>query len=142
MGPAGIRCRECAGFGSSPLYQVSKDRLLLGLAGGLAAGIGTGYLLAMLSGLGLFLIWGGILAGGIVGETVLRLTERKRGPKLEILAGVCMGVGAIAGYAMRLLSQGQPIDFQTLTLLFQFSPFYVVSVGLAVVSAVSRIRFL
>ena len=142
MGPAGIRCRDCASLRSSPLYQVPADRFALGvLAGGLAGTI-VGYLLAAASGFGFFLLWGGVLGGGAVGEALLRATGRKRGTNMEIAAGVCAGLGAVVGFLLWCAVNQHPLTLQALLLYGSYHPFYAVGVGLAVFSAISRVRFL
>lgn len=141
MGPAGIRCRDCASLRSSPLYQVPPRLILLGLLAGLAVGVGGGYLLASASGMAFFLLWGGLLYGGFVGEVVLRVTGRKRGITVEAAAGICTAVGAIAGFAFWWLTNGGGNDMGGLVYFLTHNPFYLASVGLALFSAVSRIRF-
>src|SRR3989442_6851471 len=80
--PAGGRCKDCAALRQSPLYKVPVDRLAIGTAGGLLVGILGGYLLAVAAGIGFFVLWLGLLVGYAVGESVLRITQRKRGIKV------------------------------------------------------------
>jgi hypothetical protein len=141
MGPAGIRCRDCASLRSSPLYQVPPGLMLLGLLTGLAVGVGGGYLLVAASEIAFFLLWGGLLYGAAVGEVVLRVTGRKRGIKVEITSGVCAALGAAAGFALWWLVNVGDVGESGLFSFLAHNPFYLASVGLAVFSAVSRVRF-
>src|ERR1051326_3086447 len=103
IGPAGTRCKECASVRSSPLYNVPVDRLALGVVAGLAVATACGFVMAAAFRFGFFLFWLGFFAGYGVGETILRLTNRKRGPKIEAAAGVCAGLGSIAGLLLYFL---------------------------------------
>lgn len=142
MGPAGLRCRDCAGFRSSHLYRVSVDRLGLGIAAALVAALVGGYLLATAFRIGFFLLWGGLLIGGGVGEVLLRVTGRKRGPTVEIAAGLCAALGAVGGLALWFIASGYSPTPSMLAGFLSRHPFYLFSLGVMVFSAVSRIRFL
>ncbi len=141
IGPAGTRCRDCAAIRSSPLFQVSVDRLAIGVAVGLVVGHIGGYLLAAASGFGFFILWLGLFYGGAVGESVLRAVYRKRGPKIEVAAGLCVLVGSLGGLAIYFVTQGFKMGFDPILAYLTAHPFYAFSVGVAVFSAVSRTRF-
>jgi hypothetical protein len=100
-----------------------------------------GYLLSLASGFGFFQLWGGLLAGGAVGEAVLRVTQRKRGTTMEIVTGICALAGCAASFAlwyMRLAPHGLGPEGPTVVELY---PFYFGAMGIMIFSAVSRVRF-
>jgi len=142
IGPAGIRCRDCAALRSSHLYQVDPSRLALGVLASLAVGVAGGYALALFFRFGFFLLWGGLLLGGAVGEVLLRVMGRKRGTTMEMTAGVCAGLGVLAGLAAWFLANGFIPSLPAIIAFMQRNPFYFFAMGIAVFSAVSRIRFL
>jgi hypothetical protein len=141
FGPVGARCPECAALRTGPLYQVRPDRLALGLVAVLAVAFGIGMLLASIRGFGIFMLWGPLLGGQAIGELILRITGRKRGPKIEIGTGIAATVGVIASFFTWGLTHGRPMDILAIMNLLQDSPFYVIGAVLLVFSAVSRVRF-
>lgn len=141
IGPAGTRCRDCAAIRSSPLFQVSVDRLAIGIAVGLAVGLAGGYLLAAATAFGFFLLWIGLFYGGAVGESILRAIYRKRGTKVEVAAGLCTLAGALGGLAIYFASKGMSISFDLFMNFLTNHVFYAFAIGVAVFSAVSRTRF-
>ena len=100
-----------------------------------------GFLLAMFSSMGVFLLWGGFLGGGLVGEVFLRVTSRKRGPKMEIAVGVCTAIGIILSFLVRWQSLVFAVEGADIMIALQMHPFYVISAGLAVFAAVGKVRF-
>ncbi len=139
--PVGSRCPECATIRSSPLFQVGVDRLAAGSLAGLAAGFAIGYLLLFLSGVGFFLIWGGLLGGGAIGEAVLRVIQRKRGPKVEIMTGMSAAAGILIAFGIWYIARSGAADIGAMLESLQQRPYFVVAAGVAVFSAVSRVRF-
>src|SRR5258708_9565395 len=125
--PGGTRCSECASNRSSPLYQVPVTRFGAGLAAGLTVGSVCGFLLAMAGGFGFFVIWGGLLYGGAVGEAVLRGVSRKRGPKVEVLCGICAAGGLIIGLFLQMLTSGMPLTAGMFIADLAHRPFYIVA---------------
>jgi hypothetical protein len=141
FGPVGARCPECAALRTGPLYQVPSDKLALGLLAVLAASFGIGMLLASVRGFGIFMIWVPLLGGQAIGELILRITGRKRGPKIEMGTGIAASVGVIASFVTWGLTKGLPMDILAIINLLQASPFYVIGAVALVFSAVSRVRF-
>jgi len=137
----GARCPECAALRAGPLYQVRPDRLALGLVAVLAAAFGIGMLLASVRGFGIFMIWAPLLGGQAIGELILRITGRKRGPKIEIGTGIAATIGVIASFFTWGLTNKMPMDILAVINLLQASPFYVIGAVVLVFSAVSRVRF-
>jgi hypothetical protein len=138
MGPVGARCHECASLYSSHLFQIDSGKLMTALGIGLLVALAGGYLVALASSAGGFLqFWMAVAMGAAVGETVRRLSGRKRGYKMEIAAGLCAALGVAGGLALWLALHRVP-------LLLMPSPlfFHLLSMAVAVFCAVSRIRYL
>jgi hypothetical protein len=134
-GPVGLRCRDCASLKSSALYQVRPERFALAAVLGLAAGTFVGVLLQAISGMFLFfLLFIGPAIGGAVGEIILRASGRKRGLKLEILAGSSVLVGAVLSQV--LFGHWRYLLHSPTSLVL-----YLVAVGLTASAAVGRIRY-
>ena len=134
-GPVGVRCRDCASLRSSPLYQVKPERFALAAVLGLAAGTVVGVLLQVISGAFIyFLLFVGPAIGGFIGELILRASGRKRGLKLEILAGASVVIGAILSQA--LFGGWLRLWHSPISLIL-----YLVAVGLTASAAVGRIRY-
>lgn len=130
-GPVGIRCPDCASLRSSPLYQISAGRFALAAAAGLAAGTLAGF---VLQAIGFFILFVAPLIGGLLGEVILRATGRKRGPRLEFLAGASVVVGS----GLSLLISG---DLWRLTHPVSLIIF-LLAIGLTTAAAVGKIRYL
>lgn len=134
-GAVGMLCPNCASNKTAHIYQVKPQRFALAIVAGLIAGTLVGYLLQYLSGIFLyFLLFVGPMIGGAVGEIILRATDRKRGLKIEIVAGASVVMGAI----LSLLISGE-------WLFLLASPYslilYVIAVGLTAAAAVGKIRY-
>lgn len=135
-GPVGMRCRDCASLRSSVLYQVKPERFALATVLGLAAGTGIGLLLQAISGVFMFfLFFVGPAIGGFLGELILRATGRKRGIKLEVLAGASVVVGAVIS---QFISGGwYGLIHSPVRLVV-----YLVAVALTTAAAVGKIRYM
>lgn len=139
VAPAGMLCRGCAHGAPSRLFQVSPQGLGRGYLVTLGAGLFFGWLLmGVVRGFGFFSLWGAFLYGLGIGEIALRVTGRKRGRQMEIMAGVCAAVGVLGGWFLALPSHAQPLPpGYTVTFL---DPWNILILIIATVSAVSRIR--
>jgi hypothetical protein len=98
-------------------------------------------LLTTVRGFGIFMIWAPLLGGQAIGELILRITGRKRGPKIEIGTGVAATIGVIASFFTWGLTSGKPMDIMSIIGLLEQSPFYIIGAAIVVFSAVSRVRF-
>ncbi len=96
----GMICRDCARANRSPLYQVKAGSLMLGYAVSFAVAIPAGWLLQSMLGFGFFMLWGAFLYGLLVAEVALRVTGRKRGLQMEIMAGAASLGGLLAGWLL------------------------------------------
>lgn len=132
-------CRECASSRRSPLFQVSAGSLALAFVVTLAVASVAGWLLAGFAmSFGFFLLWIGYLYGLGVAEVALRVTGRKRGLQMEILAAVCAVLGIVIGWLPGAFSHG--IDVTSILLLHLSRIWTYVLLGLAVFGAINRIR--
>ena len=89
-------------------------------------------------GLGFYTLFLSFAYGYAVGEAVLRVANRKRGRKVEIIAGLAIVVGA---FGAQVVTGGTGHGFQNLMVLLP-SPIFLAAVAISVVSAISRIRYL
>jgi hypothetical protein len=136
-------CRECGGPKNSPLFQVSAGSLALAFLVCLGVSVLGGWLLVGVGlGFGFFAFWGALLFGGAVGEVALRVTGRKRGLQMEMLAGGTTAAGMLAGWLIKALSFQPPPGVPVAFPLFPGSPLFYLMAGVAVFAAVSRIRYL
>lgn len=143
VAPAGMLCRECGSPKHSPLFQVSAGNLALAFLVCLGVSVLGGWLLVGVGlGFGFFALWGALLFGGAVGEVALRVTGRKRGLQMELLAGGTTAAGMLAGWLIKALSFQPPPGVPVAFPLFPGSPLFYLMAGVAVFAAVSRIRYL
>ena len=133
-GPVGMRCPDCASLRSSHQYQINPWRFALSVALGLAAGTVVGFILQAISGFFMFFIlFVGPAIGGAMGEVLLRASGRKRGLKLEILAGASVVVGA--AFSELISGAWHHLLHDPLRLVL-----YLVAVGLTAAAAVKRMQ--
>ncbi len=98
--PVGLRCKECAQAMRSPLYKVStSDFAIAGLVGLVLATIAAG-VMTFIGGLWFIALFVGPAIGGFVGETMSRVVRNKRGRGMQLLAGVCIVLGAMLAGAL------------------------------------------
>ncbi len=130
-------CRECGSPKRHALFQVSAGSLALAVLVSLAVAVLGGWLLISVGlGFGFFALWGALLYGGAVAEVALRVTGRKRGTAMEVVAGVCAALGLLVGWFLAASSRGAGLAFAV-----PHSPrLYLVAI-LGVAAAISRIRY-
>lgn len=142
IAPVGMICRECAANRRSPLFQVSGSRLVAASIACCAGAAFGGWLLASVGmGFGFFGFLIASFYGMAVAEIALRTTGRKRGPKIEILAGASAGIGLLAGGILTALPLGN-LMIPYLIHRYLISPFFYINLVISVVSAVNRVRYL
>ena len=130
--PVGLRCPKCAALKKLPVYEVSTIFHIRAIAAGLATGavLGAIWNFIPLGGFLLFFIALGI--GYAVGEVVSLAVNRKRGPGLQIIAGISV----VVSYAVRGL-----IEASDQGLFNAFVSVYgLVALALGVFVAVSLLR--
>ena len=146
--PVGAKCKSCATGRSGTLFSPSPLQATLAAVAGAAAGAVAG--LAVEFSLGFFTLFLAFGYGAFAGEMILRASGRRRGLKMEIITGVTMAAGAIAGRmlmaAMVLPSMGNARPpHGVLDLLVDLalpSPIPLIALVIAIGAAVSRIRYI
>lgn len=129
--PVGLRCKECAAVRKNPLYDLSALDYLkafavgipLSMLGAVVGSFGGGFF-------GFFTIIIGMVAGGLIADLMSRAVRYKRGVGMQILAGVCILLGA--GIFLVLPGLLAPLGLRA-----GFNLFYVIA---AIVAAVARLR--
>jgi hypothetical protein len=132
-------CPSCGSSRESHLYQVKPARFALAAVLGLAAGTIVGLGLQMVSGtFVLFLLFVASAVGGAVGELILRITGRKRGPKIEFLAGLSVVGGALLSLVIRY---GTHLSFSLLVAQGYYFVWFVIATLLMAAAAVGKIKY-
>lgn len=90
--PVGFRCFECANVQVLPTYAIDSSVYLKAALFGLGAAALAGVVLGLLPA---FEFWAALLMGIVVPEAVAFASNQKRGPGLQIVAGVCVIFGFI-----------------------------------------------
>jgi MFS family permease len=140
--PVGMFCRECANQRRSPLFEVSASSLLLASVACLVAATFGGWLLTSVGlSFGFFGFFIASFYGMGVAEVALRTTGRKRGPRVEILAGATAALGILFGAVLGALPFGSLL-VAYLMHRYLINPFFYIGLVIAVVSAVNRVRYL
>lgn len=143
--PVGARCRDCAQLRPLPQYQVSGERYVRAAGAALGAALVVGCIWGLIPSFPFLNFVVAYFAGWAIGEAVYRAAGYRLSRGLRVLAGT----GALVAYAisigMLLLAvQGVPLSLvPTLglaRLVRVIDPFVLLTVGVSVFSAVSRIR--
>ncbi len=144
--PVGAKCRQCGLARGGVLFSPSPLQALAACGAGLLAGsvVGLG-----VQWLGLFGIFLALAYGPFAGEMIMRAGGRKRGLRMQIIAGAGMGVGALA---TRLLMAAVTLPsvpghppfgvFDVLLDLVTPTPFPAMALVVAIAAAIGRIRYL
>ena len=93
--PVGVRCQDCGSSRPAPTFDVSPTFLIRGVLAGIAAGVAGGILVSLVDFYLPVPYVTAILIAALgfgVGEVVSLSTNRKRGVRLKIIAGLCMFV--------------------------------------------------
>jgi hypothetical protein len=132
MTPGGQRCVECAQLRPPPMYEVGAMAKLK--AGGTAAGVGLvgGVLWAgatQIRFLGFFVYLLAIGLGWVMGYLIGRVTNRKRGYVLQLIAGF----GILLAYFVRnFMLHGVPVVLGDI--------YGYLAVAIAIIVAISPLR--
>ena len=130
--PVGARCPECAALKRLPVYDVSAVFYARAIAAGLitASVLGAIWPFIPLGGFLSLIIAAGI--GYAIGEVVSLSVNRKRGLRLQAIAGTSM----VVSYAIRSLLETPHLGF-----VHSFLNVYVlIALALGIIIAVSRLR--
>ena len=145
--PVGMKCRECGLQKGGKLFTLSPAQAALAaviaLLFGLVAGWGVEFL-------GFYTILVAVPFGTFAGEMILRVSGRKRGIKMEIIAGAAIAFGAIGGRMLvaMLLMRAPGLPHPPLGALAEVvdliipSPFPIIALIVAIASAIGRIRYI
>ncbi len=91
----GARCPKCARLRKLPTFRVTNRHLLIAAGAGLGVAVVYGLIWGVISLLINFFFLNLLLAAGAgytIGEAISRSVNRKRGPKLVIIAGFAVAV--------------------------------------------------
>ncbi len=90
--PVGFRCEDCVREQRAVFYTAGPgDYVVAGLVALVLSTI-VGYVMTLVGWF--FALFLGPLAGGLIGEAVFRVTRRKRGRQMWLLAAVALVIGA------------------------------------------------
>ena len=130
--PVGVRCPDCGRSRPTPTFDVSPMFMIRGIGAGVVVGLLGGVVIAVIV-VNFYILprpvhliapyLPGLLIAGLgylIGETVSRATNRKRGPRLKLVAGLCM----LVGYSLVAFLTGGTI-VNTLYLLAGAAGFYL-----------------
>lgn len=97
--PVGVRCPDCGRSRPTPTFDVSPLFLARGIGAGLVVGIVGGIVISVVANVFIFPYMLHLMAvlivglGYLVGETISLSTNRKRGMRLKLAAGLSMFIG-------------------------------------------------
>lgn len=130
--PVGARCPQCAALKRLPVYEVPVIFYLRAIAAGLVSAAAIGAIWAFIPWAGFFLFFITLVIGYVIGEVVSLSVNRKRGPWLQIIAGVSV----VVSYVVRSLIEASPQGF-----LNEFVDIFgLISLAIGVIVAVSLLR--
>ena len=140
--PVGLRCPSCARLKRVPTYDVPASHYVRALIVGLGVSAACGVvveILPLLVPVFFLSFLGGLVAGGIIAESISRAAAYKRGRGLQIVAGVCVLLGYLAGsLAVAIFRFG--VGAWLLIPALLFNPYYWIYPIIAVAVAVTRLR--
>lgn len=136
--PVGLRCREHATQGRGVLYDLRVTDYAVAAGVGLLVASAAG---ALVSHLLFFPIFLGSAIGSYVAATMSRAVCYKRGRGLQVIAGVCIVLGAVLGGGVADLALGIGVAPSLEMLARQtLSPVMWLYMGLAVYGAAGRLH--
>jgi hypothetical protein len=127
-----MRCPKCAALKKLPVYEISTIFYIRAIAAGLAtaAALGAIWPFIPLGSFVLFFI--ALVIGYLIGEATSLAVNRKRGPGLQIVAGISVFVS----YAVRSLIEAPEHGF-----LHTFADVYgLIALILGIIVAVALLR--
>ena len=132
-------CRSCASGAKGKLFEINPGVFAAAAGIGVAAAIFGGWILTNrgLSLGTLFELVLGFIYGTGLGELILRVTGRKRGTKMEVLAGALPIIGLLVG---RIINE--TFEMPGIASVGLFSPVSLCLYAVAAYGAVNRVRFL
>ena len=139
--PVGMKCPACASVKNGTLFSLSPVQALAASAVGLLAGAFAGYAVEFRLGW-LFTLFLASVYGGFAGEMIMRAAGRKRGARMEIIAGVTLAVGAVGGRVLMAVIPS-PLDVMSvITRLILPVPIPLIALAIVIGSAIAKIRYI
>jgi uncharacterized membrane protein len=130
--PVGARCPKCAALKKLPVFEISTIFYIRAIAAGLATAAVLGAIWAFIPFGGFFLFFIALVVGYAIGEAVSLAANRKRGPGLQVIAGI----SAVVSYVVRSLIEAPPQTF-----LHTFADVYgLIALILGIIVAVGLLR--
>jgi choline-glycine betaine transporter len=130
--PVGARCPKCAALKKLPVYEISTIFYIRAIAAGLATAAALGAIWQFIPLANLFLLFIALVIGYLIGEAISLAVNRKRGPGLQIVAGISVFVS----YAVRSLVEAPEHGF-----LHTFVDVYgLIALILGIIVAVGLLR--
>jgi len=130
--PVGARCPKCAALKKLPVYEISTIFYIRAIAAGLATAAALGAIWPFIPLGGFFLFFVALVIGYLIGEAISLAVNRKRGPGLQIVAGISVFVS----YAVRSLIEVSEHGF-----LHAFADVYgLIALILGIIVAVGLLR--
>jgi len=128
VAPVGMLCGGCGSMRNAPLFQLDAGATVLTATASLAVATAGGWFLGSATGqFGLFSLLLAYLLGLGVAETALRVSGRKRGPRMEAIVGTCTAIGVTLGHVSSVML---------------FDVWFVVMLVVSTIAAVNRIRYI
>lgn len=135
----GMKCRECGMQRGGTLFSIKPHRALAAGASAIALGAVAGLGVDLL---GWLILLVAVAYGTFAGEMIVRASGRKRGKKLELIAGLGMVMGALGGrIVVAALPPSLGVGHVLLDLVLP-TPIPIASLVIAIASAVGRIRYI
>ena len=130
--PVGLRCPKCAALKRLPVFEISTFFYIRGIAAGLATATALGAIWPFIPLGGFFLFFIALVIGYLIAEAISLAVNRKRGPGLQIVAGVSV----VVSYVIRSLIGTPQQGF-----LHIFADVYgLIALILAIIVAVGLLR--
>ncbi len=138
--PVGKKCRDCAA-NRTHLQESKPQQVALGFLAAVATAFAGGVILH--SGLGYILILA-FPYGALIGEAALRAGQHRRSWAMQVMTGVGAALGSSVGAMVNLIPGAVPGEsgIWVFSPLSALHPMTLVVTGIAVVIAVSRVRYL
>ena len=134
--PVGARCPKCAALKKLPVYEISTIFYIRAIAAGLATAAVLGAIWPFIPLGGFFLFFIALVIGYVVGEGISLAVNRKRGPGLQIIAGISV----VVSYVIRSLIESL-IETPHQGFLHIFADVYgLIALILGVIVAVGLLR--
>jgi len=105
--PVGARCPKCAALKKLPVFEISTIFYMRAIAAGLATAAVAGAIWKFIPLGGFFLFFIALVVGYVIGEAVSLAANRKRGPGLQIIAGISV----VVSYTVRSLIEAPQQGF-------------------------------